>query len=408
MVACGHVSWRRGRSQAGFEMMAHPTPIAEWQLLQLTWLTEVPGFLRSGQVNQMLINGLDRLLLRTNMWPEQSAGGGAKIVLNQRQAPDPSSVCASFRFGALDVPAPQWSAMWSRIESRLRHDPFLSAQGFSRQNMTSAVLALQSVFPYEWVRRRYQDAEDAGMATMRDPLPKGSTFWFPAYHLARLAIGAMCTDPGLNCLIELGLTVQNLARFSELPMLLRQLARSSGVLHHICLAGDLHSRGMLTGLEPASGSGSSKSDLLAQAAGEEHEVEVKAFTSQSPGKRLQSEAEHKATTLPKDPGRPMILYAVLIEEESFDKERESRFVQDGTAIAEGLSPNISGIATGAMFMDASGGRLKRHLSAYTPNPRALRPADESSVRQIFQQNYDAIAYPQFGVSSFLSMEKGSK
>ena len=61
---------------------------------------------------------------------------------------------------------------------------------------------------------------------MGTEFPPDHEFWFPAYHLARTALGAICIDPGWNYLVEIGLSLSELTGFNGLQKLEQQLAAS--------------------------------------------------------------------------------------------------------------------------------------------------------------------------------------
>src|SRR5258708_6838494 len=114
-----------------------------------------------------------------------------------------------------------WPKLWPAIENRLQHDPEFWVNGFTRQDALAAVKNLKTVFPWEWVRRRYRDAA-------KKPLEAG--MWevmqadqgYPAYVLARTAIGCICKDPGWNYLITLANSCKLLKDYPKGGSLLRR------------------------------------------------------------------------------------------------------------------------------------------------------------------------------------------
>jgi hypothetical protein len=346
--------------EARFRFLISPRNDGEWSLKEFKWEREVSSTLASVQVLQALVNKAAKLLYPINMWPEQQEAGGARLVMNQKIPPASAvgKVMISFRPDLLSMPSPPWEAMWDLILARVEADRYFQVCGFDEADVHSAIHHLQRVFPASWVRAKYKAAVGTHRRTfgMGTEFPPDHEFWFPAYHLARTALGAICIDPGWNYLIEIGLSLSELTGFNGLQKLEQQLCRSSGVRHQLCLAADLFKRGFLTGLEPETGSGHARSDLLAKCEGREYEIEVKELTSEEPGRGIQREVQRKVERLPRRPIRRVVFHVVLAERGIFEKRKEQRFFDEVEHLGQKLPSAISAIVAGRCFVDSAGGR----------------------------------------------------
>lgn len=287
------------------------------------------------------------------------------------------------------------------IEGRVNGDDYFIVQGFSKNEITVAIDQLKQLFQGDWVRARYRDAiQGSNPPPMAADFPPESDNWFPSYHLARTALGAICIDPGWNYLVEIGLSVQELEGFDGLEKLKRQLVRSPGTQHHLCLAAELYCKGFFVALEPNTGSGNTTNDLLVKIGAIEYHIEVKEFSSNNPGKRLRKQMEEKNRTLPNTPNGPVIFHAVLVENGFFDKDKEERFFREIQELEDSIPPKISAVVAGRRFVDSCGGRIKRDSKICVLNPNALVPSQECDLAELFSQNYNEIKYPIFGIGSF--------
>ena len=169
------------------------------------------------------------------------------------------------------------------------------------------------------------------------------------------------------------------------------------------MAADLHKRGLLTGLEPETGSGSATHDLLATVQGQEYEIEVKEFVSNSPERRLAKEIENKIAQLPQNPTKPVIFHTVLSEsrEGRFDLDKEKKFLAAVDEMLKTLSPKISAVVVARCVVDSAGGRVKRDTIKTALNPVAIQPSNPSHLALLFEPNYEDMLYPCFGIGSLL-------
>ena len=197
-----------------FELTLEAIADGQWRLVNLSWQNNnpPPPILGQQQFIQALVNRSARLLDTINMWPSEQTEGGARLCLNERVIPEDvrDRVLVSFRSNILTVPSASWDHLWNHIERRVEADPFFEVLGFDRETVQRVLPLIKNIFPNDWTRARYNNAGHSGMADQFEP---GTEGWFPAYHLARTAHGAICRDPGWNYLIEIGLALEVLREF---------------------------------------------------------------------------------------------------------------------------------------------------------------------------------------------------
>ncbi|MDR4485706.1 MAG: hypothetical protein R3B95_21360 [Nitrospirales bacterium] len=385
-----------------FELILQPTVDGEWQSVRLNWADITrPPILGEKQFIQELVNCAARLLCTINMWPGEQTEGGASLTLNQKVIPEDvrNRVLVSFRPDILKVPSVKWDLLWEYIEQRVEADPLFEVLGFERETLQRILPLLKQIFPNDWVRARYKSAGNSGMA---DQFEAGSEGWFPAYHLARTAHGAICRDPGWNYLVEIGLALEVLREFEGLDRLKRQLTKSSGTQHHVCLPADLHERGLLRGLEPQTGIGAATNDLLVGTGENIFQIEVKEFTSENPARQLQREIADKVNKLPQKPRQPVVFHVVRNEQGLSEKAHEDSFLDAIKEVQGALPDKISAVVAGKRFVDSTGGRIKRSIDLIVTNPTAISPIEKEYLRVVFEANYHDIKYPIYGIGTFFS------
>ncbi|MEI7636247.1 MAG: hypothetical protein WCJ37_03005 [Syntrophus sp. (in: bacteria)] len=407
----GSVRIQKPRFRSRFAMSMHLLGNGEWGLLDMRWKSTPISVCGNQEFLQQIVNSAARLLYPINTWPGKQETGSATLVLNQKIAPPESadSVIVSFRPNVLALPGPDWSEMWQRIVDRVNHDVHFRVHGFTKEEILIAIDQLRNVFPDSWVLRRYKDISDNTAKTVRmgDAFhPEADPFWFPAYHLARVANGAICIDPGWSYFVELGLSVKELESFAQIDLLRGQLSRSAGTQYQVCLAAELYKRGLLVGLEQGTGSGSARNDLLVSIHNRDYDIETKAFTSGSPIERLEHEILDKADKMPNNPNRPLVFHVVLLENGIFDKKREDSFFKGIADIGDRLPDRISGVVGSRIFFDSGGGRMKRAVEVCTLNPIAKRISQLKDLEVLFESNHASVKYPTFGVGTFFYFETG--
>ena len=390
-----------GGYASGFRLRIAPLFNGQWQAKTLDWTAQgfKPPVLQSNRFVRELVNRAARLLDTTNLWPVAQEANGARMEGNQQVIPEEhlSHTCLSHRHGLLALGMSDWSSLWELIELRVEHDRYFEVLGYSREQIRAMLPELRQIFSADWVKASYRRA---GFKRLADPLEHEDEGFFPAYLLARTALGGICRDPGWTYLAEIGEALQKLRGVDGMERLKRQLTKSSGAQHHLCLGAELRQREMLSGLEPLSGSGSARCDLLATTEGITYQIELKELSSRSPLRRLQSELMKKVGKLPASPKHSVIFHVVFKEIGARDAEFERTFFEQIDGIAGNIPSKISAVVSGRRFVDATGGRVKHDCKSIILNDQALVPADRSHLEALFASNYEEATMPFFGVTSF--------
>jgi hypothetical protein len=348
------------------------------------------------------------VLLKTiNMWTVSSEANGAQVALNEQLAPAEhrDRVHFSIRPNMFDLPDADWPTLWGRIESRVKVDPFFEVRGYTRQEILTALRPLKKIFQIDWVKRRYRDASQEKRAIkLAANAGREMPDWFPAAHLARTALGAICVDPAWNYLVNIGQAVHQLTGFPGADRLFKELTRNPGSQHNLCMAAELLQRGLLVGLEAPTGVGNATNDLLVKVGEVKYAIEVKEFHAADPIAKLKKELSDKAKKLPAIPREPVIFHVVLAETDGTRVREEDNFVESVSQVAVDLPLSISAIVVGRRFIDAAGGPVKRDTRGIFINPSASNPSVDADLLTIFEKNFAEITYPQFGVSSFMDWQ----
>lgn len=386
-----------------------PTAEQQWTLHSLEWDKKVDD-LDIKTLAQKMAAHAARLLATRNIWPVQEEGRGARLSLELQSFPDNNlnKTIISLRPDMLSMRSDSWQSLWEQVEGRVVADDCFRVQGFDKIEILSAVKILRLIFPSDWIKASLKRGGASATPTMATELPHESEFWFPACHLARTALGALCVDPAWNYLIEIASAIKELEKFPGLERLKRQLTKNPGTQHHLCLAAELHSRGYLVGLEPSTGVGSASNDLLAECEGRRYAIEVKEFTSKNPVASLKKEIEKKVTQLPKYLNQPVIFHVVLRERGMGVPSKEDDFSDSIDAIRSDLNPKISAVVFGRRFVDGAGGRVKRDVLRSIVNPSAQSQAQPQDIETLFSKNYSNISYPIFGIGNFVKTELTSE
>ena len=370
-----------------------------WGLVHQSYPGLPPALLESGEVTQGLVNASAKMLYPVNMWADAQGEHGARIVANQQLAPADvrDRVFFSLRPDMIALPSPAWERLWWRIERRAEWDPHFAVNGFSREEVLESVPVLKAMFPAEWVKARCQPAEGAAP---HDPDSKSlPDHWFPAYTLWYAARGVTCVDPAWNYLVEIAQALGELDGVPGLSRAQKQLTRSPGVRHAICLAAVLKARGLLLGLEPKMGGGFN--DLDCSVGGVRFHVELKELTGASPRTALRDEIEEKVKKLPREPEYPVILHVVWNQAESLPGDSDATLRSAAESVLPELPARISAVVVSSCCVDAGGGRTKWRLLAALVNPDAVRPITEAHLRAAFASTGDPIMYPTFGIGPFM-------
>lgn len=384
----------------------------EWKLEKFDWNKKPNPNLETSDFLGQMVNIAANLLYPINMWTSCQIESGAKIIVNQKIAPKEvmKNVSVSFRPNILSIKSSDWENIWTKIENRVKYDDHFKVQGFSEQQILQAFDKLKNIFPGAWIQKQYkkQAALNNVQVEMGMDYPsESSSCWYPVYHIVRSSLGSICIDPGLNYLVELGLSLDRLKDVPGFNILKESLTKSAGNQHCVCVADDFNSRGLLNEIEPLIGNGSFRNDLNIIYKDQSIDVELKAFTSMSPFQKLAREINEKNRNLPKTFNKPLIFHAVLIENGIFEKDREEAFCDSINSIKNELSDKISAVVVGRVFVDSNGGRLKRDWLKIFLNETAEFQLLESDIQEIFKKNYETVAFPIFGLGTFFYFENRS-
>jgi hypothetical protein len=310
--------------------------------------------------------------------------------MSEEQARDAFSI---MRSDILSLYRLDWSKLWPTIENRLMHDPEFWVNGFTRQDAVDAAQVLKAVFPWEWVRRRYRDAAKKPLEVgMWDAMQADQGF--PAYVLARTAIGCICKDPGWNYLITLAAACKLLKDYPKGSSLLHRIATEPGHIHQANFSSYLLRRQLLAEIEPATGSGNAKHDMAAQAGNAIFDIEMKALTSSDPARQVTHEIEEKCRKLPSALPRPVVFFVLLVETSiaSNHKSWPDQLSSITPDVFE-RTASVSAVVVGRMFIDSAGGPIKWSFDKFVINDHAHHCVDEQSLRLVFEPNWQRLTYP---------------
>ncbi len=395
----GFVKSHSATSVHSFAVKTHYDTVKKlwgFDLGSFRWTSPVPRWLfdlrNVDSVCKALAGGL-RLL-----WMQPAPGineHGAQIrvgqtFMNEEQIRNSFSI---LRGDILSLYRLDWPKLWPAIENRLTHDPEFWVSGFTRQDAVDSVAILKTVFPWEWVRRRYRDvAKKLLEVGMWDVMQADQGF--PAYVLARTAIGCICKDPGWNYLITLAESCKLLKGFPKGNSLLQRIAKEPGHIHQANFSGYLLQRRVLSEIEPATGSGNAKHDMAARAGDVVFDIEMKALTSSDPVRQVTREIEEKCRKLPSTLSRPVVFFVLLVETSvTSDHKSSSDQLNSITLDIFGRTAGVSAVVVGRMFVDSAGGPVKWSFDRFIINNYAHHRIDESSLRLVFEPNWQRLTYP---------------
>lgn len=365
-------------------------------LQSLRWASPVPRLffdLRNVESICKALAGGFRLL-----WMQPVPGtneGGAQIrvgqtLMSEEQCRDAFSIV---RGDILSLYRLDWPKLWPAIENRLMYDPEFWINGFTRHDAMDAAKILKTAFPWEWVRRRYRNAaKKPSEVGMWDVMPADQGF--PAYHLARTAIGCICKDPGWNYLITLAESCKLLKGFPKGSSLLQRIATEPGHIHQANFSGYLLQRRLLAEIEPATGSGNARHDMAVRVGDVIFDIEMKALTSSNPARQVTQEIMEKCRKLPSTPPRPVVFFVLLVETSvASDHKAWSDQLHSITPEVFERTAGVSSVVVGRMFVDSSGGPVKWSFDKFVINDRAHHRVDEPQLRLVFQPNWQRLSYP---------------
>lgn len=369
-----------------------------WEVRRLRWLSNQRLAQLPEGGPQLIANLCANLLKPVNIWSELEDDGSAHVLFGAGRSPEKvrSRLWASHRSQVLKLPGPPWQSLWDRIKRRVEYDEAFFVPGFTQEELRSAVEQLRIAFPSDWVQARYREA---GLQSMNGDFETENIRYFPAYHLARAASGALCVDPGWKYLVEIGLALEVLRNFEGYARLRNRIASSTGTQHHICMAAELLLRGHLRGLEPEAGVGAARNDLLVEINNRRYQVELKEFSSSSPIRQIQSELAQKAQQIPHTPELPTIFHVVLLERSGVEPIRLEAFGDAVGGLITEVPKNISAVVVGRRFLDSSGSRVRRDCLRAFLVPDARTPALEQDLLDLFRANFERLHHPLMGLSA---------
>jgi hypothetical protein len=366
------------------------------ELRSFRWTSPVQKFLfdlrNIDSVCRGLAGGL-RLLWMQPVLGDNTNGAHVRVghtIINDEQIRD--SFCI-LRGDILSIYRLDWPKLWPAIENRLMHDPEFWVSGFTREDALDAITTLKTVFPWEWVRRRYRKAaKKSSEVGMWDTMEADQGF--PAYVLARTAIGCICKDPGWNYLISLADSCKLLRSFPNGNSLLQRIATDPGYIHQVNFSGYLLKRNLLAYVEPATGSGNAKHDMTARVGDVIFDIEMKALTTSDPARQAKQEIEEKCRKLPLALPRPVVFFVLLVEK-SQPSEHRSWPDQLNSITAEvfGQTSGVSAVVVGRMFIDSNGGPVKWSFDKFVCNPQTRLQISEPALRSVFEPNWERLAHP---------------
>jgi hypothetical protein len=217
---------------------------------------------------------------------------------------------------------------------------------------------------------------------------------FPAYHLARTAIGCICKDPGWNYLITLAESCALLKTFPKGSSLLQRIATEPGHIHQTNFSGYLLKRELLAEVEPVTGSGNAKHDMTARVGQVLLDIEMKALTTSDPARQVTNEIVDKCRKLPPNPRRPVVFFVLLVEASTVsDHKSWPDQLNSITPHVFDHTTGVSSVVVGRMFVDSAGGPIKWSFDKFVSNEHAHQRVDEQSLRTVFEPNWRRLVYP---------------
>lgn len=363
---------------------------------QLRWLQPVPSNLYSDDNISGICNVLIKALQPTwfrPLYDEEKKGcriqiGQCKITRKQERS---SFLIA--RFNLLTLSEAPWDTLWEDIYDRVRFDPEFRVQGFRRRDIQFALNKLKHVYPWEWVKSKYKRALENQAAEPQMNQPVTADYFFPAYHLARTSMGAICKDTGWNYIMSLAQALKILREHENGDQLIREVTSKKGAFHQAIFSKYIADQEALLAVNQPIGSGSKKHDILAQCDDRIIDIEMKVLSSIRPAQRLKNEIRSLDRVLPRKPNNPIVFYTVLAENAPLGKTEVNEYMKSIDSNCFGTSKKISAIVVGKMFVDSRGGCVDWDFDKYLVNTKAQRRITKSKLRQLFRKRTTPTQYP---------------
>jgi len=349
--------------------------------------------LEAPQVVQRMLDIAATALLTTNMWPgEQTPEGNGQAWMNQFEPPDDvEHVLLSVRMGAPEPTPDVWEQMWERIHARAAFDSSLRVVGYSDAEVRRALRNLEPHFPASWVRKRYPPQRVGFTGERR--IEAGHDF--PTYHLARTATGMLCIDPGLSCLIDIGLSIDELREVDGYATMIGQI-REMSIMQQASMAADLLRKGALIAVEQPTGHGHARHDVAITVDGAAVDLELKVKTTPSIPRRISDDLESMGRKVPPNATRPIVLVVMLAGQNEVLPRAELFTIAENAA--QQAPAVVSAVMLVEAFTDARGGRIQRDVLAVRSNPSAQVALDVDATAAILTSKFDEPLAPRNGAS----------
>ncbi|MDT8396990.1 MAG: SEC-C domain-containing protein [Pseudomonadales bacterium] len=379
-----------GSVECLFLMILEPLDGGNWRIQQFGWKNNKPKRFNAEALGKTLIEGvlssLQALTVKAEVDTTQALSQASAVKwIQQHDAGPCTPYTVSYRPRLLQIISPDWSTLWDRIETRLDADPQLEVSGFSPQTVKNALASLRPVFGHEWVEAVYQRALGKKEALMNAALtPEVSPDWFPAFHLAVLANGVLCSDPALHYLVDLGLAIATLESFKGRQALLDQVKRTPALHHQLCLAAELHVRKLAANADEAG-------NIIASLKQQEYLIHTFAVDGAALAENLKTQLA-KAADNAGASKIPLVAHIILERNSWYDPEHDTQTLALMDSLASELPASISAVVLGRRFIDANGGHVKRQTQKILVNKQAAVPVDIADLAELFISN-DNVLHP---------------
>lgn len=312
---------------------------------------------------QMVVNGFGVMALDSIPNPD---GSYRVKIHNIVLAPsDFRSAHAVYRQKVIGFYRPEWEELWAIIDNRAKYDPQMQCDGFSKDQLVTALEKLRQYFPWEWIRARYAEAlhRKSPEVSLHEDIDCDYERWFPVAPLVRAANGFLCKDPAISALVTLGLEMENIRKVPGWEELLSRIGKR-GFLFQALLTSHFSRLGKLIAVERQSGN--TQDDLVL---GPEHEIGIEVKTmkpSKLDAASLNKIMSKKSSKLPKSRDVPLLIVVFPIED-GYSGEQLAELVKTKTRtpglseVAQSIDygdlvfpPSIQGILLCGCLVDGTG------------------------------------------------------
>ena len=311
----------------------------------LYWLEGRPAFLdplhcsyfleNMCKLLQMVVNGFG--VMAVDSIPNPDGSFRVKIHNIILAPPDFESARGVYRPNIIGFHRPKWEELWPILNNRAKNDPQMKCDGFSKEQLVTAMDRLSQYFPWEWVRARYAEAlqRKSSEVSLYEDIDCDYERWFPVASLVRAANGFLCKDPAISALATLGLEIENIRKVPGWGELLSRIGKR-GFLFQALLTSHFSRIGKLLAIERQSGS--TQDDLVI---GPEHEIGIEVKTmklSKLDAASLNKVMSKKSSKLPKSRDLPLLIVVFPIED-GYSGEQLAELVR-----TKAKTPSLSEVA----------------------------------------------------------------